>query len=168
MTTLFANPYDLSATGFYFDSTQDYHEKAGKKRNAYGDPVEEFEIEFIDGDMIDAQLGKAWGLYQNNIGAFLDACDEWDEHKKRCFIIAVGECGYSFDPEKDDSDQFDVDIYECDTMRDLAQEFVDEGHYGEIPAHLQFYIDYDAIARDLSVDFSKIEIDSCHLIYACR
>ena len=66
--------------------------------------------------------------------------------KSKVFIIAVGECGYSFDPATVHPDDFEVDIYHMDSMRDLAEHFVDEGLYGEIPKHLAYYIDYDAIA----------------------
>ena len=168
MTTLYANPYDISASGFYFESAEDYHAKAKALRNDYGEPVEEFEIEFIDGDEIDCALAKAWGLYQSNFSSFFDACDDWDEEQKRRFIIAVGECGYSFDPAKDTPEGFDVDIYESDCMRELAESFVDEGLYGDIPDHLANYIDYDAIARDLSMDFTETEIAGVRLIYACN
>ena len=63
---------------------------------------------------------------------------------------------------------FDVDLYHVDSLRDLAEQFVDEGLYGDIPDHLAHYIDYEAIARDLAVDFSMIEIDGGRLAYACR
>lgn len=38
------------------------------------------------------------------------------EHQKTVVIIAVGECGYVFDLEKDDTDSVDVTIYEVDSM----------------------------------------------------
>ncbi|WP_299297215.1 hypothetical protein [uncultured Tateyamaria sp.] len=37
-------------------------------------------------------------------------------------------------------------------MRELTEDFVEQGLFGDIPEPLHFYIDYDAIARDLSVD----------------
>ncbi|MGB1096143.1 MAG: antirestriction protein ArdA, partial [Paracoccaceae bacterium] len=83
MTTLYANPYDISASGFYFETAEDYHAKAKALRNDYGEPVEEFEIEFIDGDEIDCALAKAWGLCQSNFASFFDACEDWDEEQKR-------------------------------------------------------------------------------------
>jgi hypothetical protein len=58
MTTLYAQPYDISANGFYFDTVDDYNEKATKLLNSYGQPVEEFELQFIDGESIDADLFK--------------------------------------------------------------------------------------------------------------
>ena len=59
MTQLFAQPYDISANGFYFDTVERYDDKAKSLRNSYGEPVEEFEIQFIDGDDIDAAVFDA-------------------------------------------------------------------------------------------------------------
>ena len=50
-------------------------------------------------------------------------------------------------------------------MRELAEQFVDEGLFGEVPESFQFYIDYDAIARDLAVEYSEIRIAGERLIY---
>jgi len=53
-------------------------------------------------------------------------------------------------------------------MRELAEQFVDDGLFGEVPEQFQFYIDYDAIARDLAVEYSEVEIAGERLIYrAC-
>jgi len=82
-------------------------------------------------------------------------------------IIAIGECGYAFEPDLDPI-QFDVEIHDVENMRELAEQFVDEGLYGEVPEAFQFYIDYDAIARDLAVDFSEIPIAGGRYVYACR
>ena len=92
-TTLYAQPYDISAMGFYFDSADDYAEKAKAARNDHGQPVEEFEIQFIDGEAIDAALAEAIGLHQGDITAFFEAIDSWDDHDTRQVIIAAGECG---------------------------------------------------------------------------
>lgn len=166
--TLHAQPYDISATGFYFETVEQYQEHADKAVNDYGDPVEEFEIQFIDGDALDCALAQAWSLSQFNIEAYLQAAEEWDEDRKRRYIIAVGECGYSHDQIANCPDSDAVDIYYIDSLRDLAESFVDEGLYGEIPDTLTNYIDYDAIARDLSVDFTETEIAGERLVYACR
>ena len=52
-------------------------------------------------------------------------------------------------------------------MRELAEQFVEEGLYGDIPESLQFYIDYEAIARDLSVEYSETVIAGSRVIYRC-
>jgi len=168
MTRLYAQPYDITACGFYFDDAESYARKAAELRNAYGEPVEKFEIQFIDGEPLDAALARAWGLSQCNFAHFFEAVLDWDEEQKLRFIIAVGGCGYSFEPESVDPYDFEIDLYFVDTLRDLAEEFVDEGLYGEIPQRLTCYIDYEAIARDLSVDFAMTEIDGRRLAYACR
>jgi antirestriction protein len=166
MVTLHAQAYDLSATGFYFESFEDYRAKATALRNDHGDPVEEFEIKFIDGEQIDCDLAKAIGLTQANLAQYLATVEDWDDTQKTAVIIAVGECGYAFEPDCD-PDGFDVDTYHVETMRDLAEQFVDEGLFGDIPERLQFYIDFDAIARDLSVDYAETTVAGHALIYRC-
>lgn len=47
----------------------------------------------------------------------------------------------------------DVEVYECNSFTELAEQFCDEGLYGEVPAHLVNYIDYEAMGRDLSFDY---------------
>ncbi len=164
---LHAQPYDISAEGFYFHSAEENNKQVTTLKNDYGDPVEEFEIQFIDGDHIDCELAKAIGINQANFSRFFEIVDEWETYEKLNVIIAVGECGYDFELNTN-PDDFDVDIYEEDSLRELAGRFVDEGLYGDIPGNLQFYIDYDAIARDLAVDFSEITIAGGRYVYACR
>ena len=59
-------------------------------------------------------------------------------------------------------DSYEVDIYDfrdnksfTDTFELLAMEFVEEGLFGEIPKALEFYIDYERIARDLRIDYCE-------------
>lgn len=167
MTKLYSQPYDISATGFYFESYEEYHEKAANLRNEYGDPVEEFEIQFIDGEHIDCDLANALGLYQSNIEEFFDAVNDWNEHQKIHYIIAVGECGYSHDQVADDPEDIDITIYRLRSMRELAEQFVDDGIFGEIPEHLENYIDYDRIARDLEHDYGSATVAGEFLLYQC-
>ncbi|MCV6575113.1 MAG: antirestriction protein ArdA [Cohaesibacter sp.] len=167
MTQLFAQPYDISATGFYFEDYEEYQAKAAKAVNDYGDPVEEFEIQFIDGEDIDCDLAKAWGLSQANAEAFLEAADNWNERQKIHYIIAVGECGYNHEEVADDPEDIDIIIYRLRSMRELAEEMVEEGIFGEIPAHLENYIDYERIARDLEMEYSSTTIAGEFLLYQC-
>ena len=50
------------------------------------------------------------------------------------------------------SDTSFTDVYEL-----LAYDLVQEGCFGEIPSHLENYIDYSAIGRDLSYDYTEFE-----------
>ncbi|MEM0955448.1 MAG: hypothetical protein AAGI24_15015 [Pseudomonadota bacterium] len=58
MTTLYAKPCDISATGFYFESADDYDTKSKKAVKDFGQPVEEFEIQSIDGEKIACELAR--------------------------------------------------------------------------------------------------------------
>jgi antirestriction protein len=167
MTTLYAQPYDISAIGFYFNDAAEYETKVAKARNAYDQRVEEFDIQFIDGDDLDAGLFNALQVHQGAIAAFFDAAEDWTDDDKVKIIIAVGEAGYSFDLHSDRPDRFDVDLYECDSMRDLAMQFVDDGLFGEIPEAIQHYLDYDAIARDLAADYGEAVVAGARYLYRC-
>lgn len=168
MTQLYAQPYDCSASGFYFDDFEEYQTRSRNNRKPSGELVEEYEIQFIDGDEIDVALAKAWELGQGNFAAFLEAAETWDEDQKIRFIIAVGECGHDHDEAASNPDQIDLIYYQFDSMKELAEHFVDEGLFcSEIPETLRIYLDYDAIARDLSVDYSEVEISGTNYIFYC-
>ena len=61
-----------------------------------------------------------------------------------------------------------MDIYAVESLRELAEQFVDEGLYGDIPESLQYYIDLDAIARDLSGEYTETTIAGGRYVYAYR
>ncbi|MBO9403330.1 antirestriction protein ArdA [Shimia sp. R9_3] len=164
MPHLHAQPYDISATGFFFETIEDYRAKASALRNAHGDPVEEFEIQFIDGAEYDCALAAAIGLNQANLARYLECCERWEDWEKLLVIIAVGECGYDVDPNAS-PEQYEIDIYHVESMRALAEQFVEDGLIGDIPENLLIYFDYDALARELSVDYSEFEIGGERLIY---
>jgi antirestriction protein len=163
----YAQPYDIMAHGFFFSDVEDYTAKRGACRNAHSQPVEEFEIQFIDGDDLDAQLFDALSVSQATIIHFMDRLDTWKDWQKKDVIVAVGECGYSFNIETDDPDDLDVDLYTEMTLKDLAYQFVDEGLFGTIPDNIAPYIDYDAIARDLGMDYTEATIAGETCIYRC-
>ncbi len=52
-------------------------------------------------------------------------------------------------------------------MRELAEQFVEEGWAAQVPETFRFYIDFEAIARDLAVDYSEAVIGGERLIYRC-
>jgi hypothetical protein len=45
MIKLHAQPYDMTATGFFFESAEEYTQKADNCRNDFGGQVEEFELQ---------------------------------------------------------------------------------------------------------------------------
>lgn len=163
--TFYAQPYDISATGFYFTDEQSYLEKINSITNDYGDEVEEFEIQFINGFVLDSKLAQATEPNQCNIVAMMNAMNTWTEEQKTRVIIAVHDGGADFDFEAGNPDDLDIDIYTDMTLKDLAYQFVDDGLFGDIPEHLSNYIDYEAIARDLSYDYSETRIAGENYVY---
>lgn len=80
---------------------------------------------------------------------------ESQELKKYAYL--VNQVGYSHDAAISNLD--DWDIYENMTMIELAEQFIDEGLFGTIPDSIINYIDYERIARDLSMDYSEYNGD---------
>lgn len=95
MNTYHATPYDISATGFYFSTLEEYREKAAKHRNAYGDLVEEYEIQFIDGD--NATLFAALNVNQATLPLWFDQFEELAAENAAKAIYLASDVGYSIE-----------------------------------------------------------------------
>ena len=80
MTTLHATPYNIDVTGFYFTGAMDYETKACMHVDRYGNLVEEFEIQFIDGDA--AELFEACGINQTNLNVWFDEIELLQDFEK--------------------------------------------------------------------------------------
>ncbi|MEM8985630.1 MAG: antirestriction protein ArdA [Pseudomonadota bacterium] len=163
--TLYAQPYDLAATGFYFEDAETFLAKSQHLKNEYDQSVEEFEIQFIEGEDIDGALFKALGIHEVNVTSYLEHAPQWEEWEKINIVIIAGECGYAFDIESDDPDHFGVTVYGVDSLRELAIEFLNDGIFGEIPTHLENYIDIDALAADLRHDYTETVIANVPIVY---
>lgn len=83
----------------------------------------------------------------NELAEKLEDLDEYDADKLTAYIEAVG--GDIADVLESKSFEYST-LYSDMDLQDVAQELVDSGYFGDIPSHLERYIDYDAIARDLS------------------
>jgi len=164
MSNFYAQPYDIEATGFYFDDYEEYQTKSKSLKNSSGLPVEEFEIQVINLDGIDYQLCEAMEINQANLEDCIEAVDNLEDHDKEKVIIWCQESN-DFSYKNDNPDNFEIDIYYVNSMKDLAYDFVEEGLFGEIPEHLSNYIDYDAIARDLEMAYSETVINGQNIIY---
>ncbi|MBI1274452.1 antirestriction protein ArdA [bacterium] len=168
MTQLYAQPYDISATGFFFETVEEYDQRAAALRNSYGQLVEEFEIQFIDGKSIDAELFEALGVHQGDIQAYMEATDSWSDDEKVRVIIALSEVGYDFALGKDLPSKFeDMDLYEIDSLRDLAIQFVEDGLFGDIAENIKCFLDFDAIGDYLGTDYCETTVAGTRYVYRC-
>jgi len=159
MTNIYhATPYDISATGFYFSTLEEYRDKAASHTNEYGDPVEEYEIQFIDGPSEDAALFKALGVNQANLSQWFETFEDMDaDDALKAIYLAehLGECMEDIPSKLDD-----VMLFEGRAL-EYADHYIEEtGLLDQIPENLQFYFDTEAFARDLVLggDITEIEI----------
>ena len=167
MTTLHAQPYDISATGFYFTDLESYDAAYAANVNDYGQPVEEYEIQLIEADATDCAIAEAMQLNQANLAQFFDYIDQApSEHDVIAFCIALGDNIATL--RKDTAiDEFtdNMIIYRADSMKELAEQFIDEGMLGDIPDHLQNYIDVDAYAWDLRHNYTEANVLGLNVFY---
>ncbi|MEM8896931.1 MAG: hypothetical protein AAGC85_02460, partial [Bacteroidota bacterium] len=83
-----AIPYDINAYGFYFSSLGEYQEKSAKHTNIYGQPVEEYEIQFIEGDYPD--LFRALAVSQSTLHLWFEHFESMREGEvSRCLHLAM-------------------------------------------------------------------------------
>jgi hypothetical protein len=170
---LFANPYDTSATGFYFETAEEYAERYVARL-----PVEEYEIEFIDGDGWQSQIFAAADPRQGDIANFFALIDDLEGMSDEARAGAWFRMSNNGDKLKDvvessESDHVDYVLfssgagYEAKALTEYAEHLVDEGAYGEIPKALEYYINCEAIGRDLRLngDVSAEEFDGTYYIF---
>jgi hypothetical protein len=163
MTKLFANPYDMAATGFYFESFDEYERLSAALVNSYGQPVEEFMIDYIDGP--DAELFKACGIDQSNLELWFDEVEDLSDSEKAALFYLCSIHGQSVDEALEMRgggvrNIDDVSLYHG-TLEKAAEDLFDELYAHEIPEHLRSYIDYESFARDCRCggDMYEFEFD---------
>lgn len=109
--------------------------------------ITDWECEYMD-------IQEYSNIYKlNEIAEEVESLDSYD--RKR--YTALRAHGYSHAEAL--STYEDVDLYENTTLIELAEQFIDNGLYGEINDSIKNYIDYEAIARDLSYDYTEVDND---------
>ena len=162
MTTLYANPYNIDAGGFYFENADEFTEKAQNLTDRYGNHVEEFEIDVIDGD--DAALFNACGINQANLNIWFDEIEALDEHEKINLYYLLNVAGYTLSQAIDKLDE--PSIIQS-SLRDAAEELFDECWLHSVPESIRFYIDYDKFARDCEMGGDMVEFEYNNQTYTC-
>jgi antirestriction protein len=136
--------------GFYFDSIEKY--EAGMKcLNKKG--CEEVEIQIIDGEEHLVRLASAASIYQCDDHHWFEELDDLDE-TAAIQITFLFDLGYRTSEVVDRYE--DVYLFEG-TASDYAYDLINEAT--EIPEILRYYIDYDAIARDMKINGEITEIE---------
>jgi hypothetical protein len=156
MTILYAQPYNIDAQGFYFTSAEEFTNKAEALRDRFGNEVEEFELQYIDGE--DGQLFEACKIYQGDLVTWFDDIESLGRQEKAQLFYLVDQGGYDLSDALDSVD--DVCLSEC-CLIDAASELFDECYLPEVPEAVRNYIDYEAFARDccLGGDMCEFRFD---------
>ena len=158
-----AQPCSLDAEGFYFTGMDDYQAKYDANRDRSGLPVEEYEIQFIEGETDDAQLFEAAGITQATVECFIDEIMILDDYQKPGLYFLL-DTGYDLEEALERLD--DVMIQEG-SLEEAAETLFDDIYLDQIPANLQNYIDYSAFARDCEYSGDFREFDFAGTTYTC-
>ena len=165
----YANPYSVDATGFYFETYKEYQEKVELVKSSFGNPVDEFEIQVIDGSKEECDLVKAIRINQVNLEEvmeYIDASDE-DEWPTMFFIMDNNICS-NLEDAKHQARNYSV---VQDSLLDAATELFDDCYIGLIPkASRQFieqYIDYDRFANEQEAGGYMVEFEFGCKTYTC-
>ena len=150
MTTFYAQPYSIDHTGFYFEDIIEF-EAGMEKLNAKG--CEEVEIQFIDGDPEQSRLARSVGIDQATIHEWFEELDDLDsmETDQLCFLL---DRGFSLDEALT---RYEWVCIFHGSAEDYVRELIEDTT--EIPENLRYYIDYEAIARDMGYNGELEEID---------
>ena len=160
--TFHATPYNLDAAGFYFESMDEYQTKSECLLDRYGNVVEEFEIQFIDGD--DATLFEACAINQSNLNVWFDEVECLQDYDKINLYFLVGCAGYTLSQGLDKLGE--PSIYQG-ALKEAATGLFDDCWLHSIPESIRYYVDYDSFARDCELGGDLTEFEFNHSTYTC-
>jgi hypothetical protein len=146
MTILYAQPYSIDASGFQFTSADEYTAKQSALRDRFGAPVEEFELQYLDGE--DSQLFDACRIHQANLATWFDDIESLDRQEKAQLFYLVDQGGYDLSDALERYD--DVALFDG-RLIDAATQLFDDCYLSEVPEAVRNYIDYDAFANDCRI-----------------
>lgn len=154
--SLYAQPYNIDAMGFYFSSYEEYTEKQESCRDSFGQIVEEFEIQHIDGAGDFARIVKP---DQCNLEEWFEQVEQFDDlsgDEQTAFQWLVNDL--NMDADEAFAKAGDVVIF-IGTREEYAQELVDDCYdLDRTMGNLARYFDYDAFGRDLEIGGDIVEI----------
>lgn len=153
--SLYAQPYN-DATGFYFSDYEEYNEKQASCRDSFGNVVEEFEIQHIEGADDFARIVKP---DQCNLEEWFEQAEQYDDlsdTEQTAFKWLVDDCNTDADEAFEKCNE--VCIFKG-TREEYAQQYVDDCcDLDRKMGDLARYFDYDAFGRDLELGGDIVEI----------
>jgi hypothetical protein len=147
-TTLYANPYDNSYTGFYFGSIDEFNKQLSQAS------YEEVEIDFIDGG--NPRLFHSTNINQGNVDLWFDELDRYEDNHQEalaiCYLIEIMHLDEAI-KRRDE-----VILYRG-SLADYAFKLVSDVYpLDELPDVIKHHIDYYSIGRDLELNSEVTEL----------
>lgn len=84
------------------------------------------------------------------LNEFVEELEKLDEYEQEKVFHLINTIGYSRDDALEKHE--DVTFYPNMTLEEVTVELVEEGIFGNIADNIKCYIDYEKLARDLSMD----------------
>ena len=155
---LYANPYNSTVAGFYFATYDEYQSKSSVHVDSFGLPVEEYEIEYIEGEL--PQLFNACNIDQCTLKLWFDEIEMMDKHDQielffRCDNLSQEPQEAIYELNSDGSITTGSALY-------YAYSYIDDsGILNTLPENIQKYFDFEAFASDLeySGDITEFSYD---------
>ena len=150
ITTLYANPYDTTYNGFYFDNIDEYN----KKLSLANYEEVEIEVEYIDGE--NPALFQASKIHQGNVDLWFDELDNYsdDSHEASaiCYLLDIMQLDEAINRR-------DEVILHRGSLVDYAFKLVEDiCSLDQLPDLIRYHIDYESIGRDLELNSEVAEI----------
>jgi hypothetical protein len=146
----YAQPYSVSATGFYFGSLEEFNQKfrAAKRRG-----VEEFELQFIDGSDEDADLFKALEISQATIDKWFEEVQPLEELEKVGLFALFYHFGERNLDKAIENVKEDNPIVFEGNVKEYAENHIDDiGGVKALGEQAQLYFDYESYGSAIKND----------------
>ena len=154
MAVICANPYDLDAAYFYFSSSEEFD----RKYKAHL-PVEEYELEFIDGSEFEGFLAKYFFKESNDVEKFFELIEKHERSITAENIVALE---YLIEYEHCDVENAFDKLEDVTIFEGAAEDYATKIYEHEIQEKLgtlAYYFDYKDLGKDLVLggDISEYE-----------
>jgi hypothetical protein len=157
-TTLYANPYDISYSGFYFGSIDEFNKQLSQAS------YEEVEIDYIEGD--NPGLFQATKIHQGNVNLWFEELDQYSDDGHEASAI-----GYLLEMMHLDEaiKRRDEVVLHRGSLSDYALELVEDVYsLDQLPDLIRNHIDYDSIGRDLELNSEVTELSRNVWVVNCH
>lgn len=161
----YANPYNTSAAGFYFESIEELEVKSAALKDEFGLPVEELEIDAIDGTREEMELFEMAEVTQSDIAEFIEFIEDSDEETwPAVYFLLERYTLYTLEAAISRAEECNV---VQSSLLDAASNLFDECYGYSIPEELSIYIDYEKFAADIEYGGDMVEFEFGGKTYTC-